>query len=167
MYGALTGKAGSAAVALLAVFTHLPTFDPAAVAKPLLADHDDRRAQALFTAMVRGRPVIGIAVAALGGPGGDVAIFHDDADAFPASFTRLQQAFAPSVTVGIGMSDNSVYEADVAAENNADANWDEAIAVVAKGGEAPIDGGLGRAMADKLESDTGQPWRVVSPATLR
>lgn len=68
MYGALTGKADSAAGALLAVFTHLPTFDPAAVAQLLIADHDDRRAQALFTAMVRDRPVIGIAVAALGGP---------------------------------------------------------------------------------------------------
>jgi hypothetical protein len=167
MYGALSGRADSAAGALLTLFTHLPTFDPAAVAQLLLADHDDRRAQALFTAMVRGTPVIGIAVAALGGPGGDIAIFYDDADAFPASFTRLQQAFAPSVTVEIGMSDNSVYEADVAAENNPDANWNEAIAVVAKGGEAPIDAGLGRAMADKVASDTGQPWHVVSPATLR
>lgn len=155
MCGALTGKADSAAGALLAVFTHWPTFDPAAIAQLLLADHDDRRAQALFTAMVRGTPVIGIAVAALGGPGGDVAIFCDDADAFAASSTRLQQAFAPSVTVEIGTSDNSVYEADGAAENNADANWGEAIAVVAKGDGAPIDAGLGHAIADKLASDTG------------
>ena len=167
MCGALTGKADSAAGAPQAVFTHWPTFDPAAVAQLLLADHDDRRAQALFTAMVRGTPVIGIAVAALGGPGGDVVISYDDADAFAASFTRLQQAFAPSVPVEIGIWDNSVYEADVAAVNNVDANWGEAIAVVAKGDGAPIDAGLGRAMPDKLASDAGQPWRVVSPATLR
>lgn len=167
MYGALPGKAVSASAALLAVFAQSPAFDPALVAQVLLADQDDRRAEALFTGKVRGAPVIGIAVASLGGAGGDVAIFYDGADAFPASFTRLQQAFAPSATVEIGMSDNSVYEADVAAEKNADANWDEAVAIVAKGGEAPIDAGLGRAMADKLASDTGQPWRVVSPATLR
>jgi len=40
------------------------------------------------------------------------------------------------------------------------------VAVVAKG-EAPIDVGLGRAIADKLASATGQPWRVLSPAPLR
>ena len=151
MCGALTGKADSAAGALLAVFTHWPTFDPAAIAQLLLADHDDRRAQALFTAMVRGTPVIGIAVARLGAR----AATSPSSDAFAASFTRLQQAFAPSVTVEIGTSDNSVYEADGAAENNADANWGEAIAVVAKGDEAPIDAGLGHAIADKLASDIG------------
>jgi hypothetical protein len=167
VYGALTGKIDSAAAALLAVFAHSPIFDPAAVAQLLLADEDDRRAQALFTAMVGGAPVIGVAVAALGDPGGDVAIFYDDADTFPTSFVRLRQAFAPSAAVEIGVSDNSVYEADAAAENNADANWDEAIAAVAKGGEAPIDRQRAHAMADKLASDTGQRWRIVLPAALR
>jgi hypothetical protein len=167
MYGALTGKIDSAASALLAVFAHSSTFDPAAVAQLLLADKDDRRAQALFTAMVGGAPVIGVAVATLGDPGGDVAVFYDEADTFPTSFVRLQQALAPSAAVEIGVSDNSVYEADAAAENRADSNWDEAIAAVAKGGEAPIDRQLAHAMADKLASDTGQRWRIVLPATLR
>lgn len=167
MYGGLTGSVDSAASALLAVFAHSPTFDPAAVTQLLLADEDDRRAQALFTAMVRGVPVIGVAAAALGGPGGNVAVFYDDADAFPASFIRLQQALAPSTAVEIGVSDNSVYEADATAENNADADWDQAIAAVAKDGEAPIDRELARATADRLASDTGQRWHIVSPATLR
>lgn len=167
MYGVLTGKIDSASGALLAVFAHSPTFDPAADAQLVLADEDDRRAQALFTAMVGGAPVIGIAVAALGGPGGDVAVFYDDADTFPASFARLQQALAPSAAVEIGSSDNSVYETDAAAENNADANWDEAITAVAKNGEARIDPALARVIADRLASDTGQRWRIVSPPTLR
>lgn len=167
MYGTLTGKIDSAVGALLAVLAHSPPFDPAAVAQLLLADEDDRRAQALFTAMAGGAPVIGVAVAALGDPGGDVAIFYDAADTFPASFVRLQQALAPSDTVEIGVSDNSVYEADTAAENNADANWEEAITVVARSGEAPIDRELAHRMADRLASDTGQRWRVISPATLR
>ena len=167
MYGVLTGKIDSASGALLAVFAHSPTFAPVADARLVLADEDDRRAQALFTAMVSGTPVIGVAVAALGGPGGDVAVFYDDADAFPASFARLQQALAPSAVVEIGISDNSVYEADAAAENNADANWDDAITAVAKNGEARIDPALARVMADRLASDTGQRWRIVSPATPR
>lgn len=102
MYGTLPGKADSASATLLGVFAHSPTFDPAAVAQ-LLTDQDDRRAEALFTAMLRGALVISIAVAALGGPGDDVAIFYDNADAFPASFARRQQAFAPSATVEIGL----------------------------------------------------------------
>lgn len=167
MYGVLTGNTDSASGALLAVFAHSPTFDPVAEARLLLANEDDRRAQALFTAMVGGAPVIGIAVAALCGPGGDVAVFYDDADTFPASFARLQQALAPSTVVEIGISDNSVYETDAAAENNADANWDEAIRAVAKNGEAPIDPAFARVIADKLASHTGQLWRIVSPARPR
>lgn len=166
MYGTLTGRVDSASGALLAVFAQSPAFDPAADARLLLADEDDRRAQALFTATVRGAPVIGVAVAALGEPGGDVAVFYDDADAFAASFARLRRALAPGAAVEIGISDNSVYQADAAAENNAGADWDEAITAVAKG-EARIDPALARVMADKLASDTGQRWRIVSPATLR
>ncbi len=167
MYGALTGKTDSAAGALLAVLTRSPPFQPAAASQLMLTDQSDRRAQALFTATVRGAPVIGIAVAALDGPGGDIAVFYDDAGAFPASFLRLRRALAPSGMIEIGVSDNSVYEADSAAKNNADANWDQAIAAVAKDGEAPIDPELARTIADRLASDTGRRWRIVSPAAPR
>lgn len=167
MYGALTAKTESASAALLAVFAHSADFDPAPVSQLLLADQDDRRAQALFTAMAHGAPVIGIATATLGDPGGDIALFYDDADAFAASFPRLQQALAPSATVEIGISDNSVYEADAASGNNADANWDEAIAALLKGGDTPIDTELARALTARLTSDTGETWRVVSPVALR
>lgn len=168
MYGALTGKAGSAIAAVLGIFAHSDTFDAAPVSRLLLADQGDRHAQALFTAGVHGAPVMGIAVAALGDPdGGGVAVFYDEAGDFPASFPRLQQALAPGAEVEIGISDNSAYETDTAADGNADANWDKAIAALIKGGEAPIDAALANSLADRLASDTGESWRVVSPATLR
>ena len=167
MYGTLTAKTDSASATLLAVFAHSPAFDPVPVSQLLLADEGDRRAQALFTAMAHGAPVIGVAVATLSEPGGDIAVFYDDADAFPASFPRLQQALAPSGAVEIGISDNSVYEEDAARDNNADANWDAAIAALLKGGETPIDGELARALTARLTSDTGEAWRVVSPTALR
>jgi hypothetical protein len=163
MYGALTGKADSAIAAVLGIFAHSDTFDPAPVSQLLLADQDDRHAQVLFTAMVNGAPVIGIAVAALDDPGG-VAVFYDDAGDFTASFLRLRQTLAARAKTEIGMSDNSVFEADTAGAGNADANWDEAIAALVRRGEAPIDAALAHSLADRL---AGETWRVVSPATLR
>lgn len=167
LYGALTGNAGSATGALLAMFAHSETFDPTPVSQLLLADQDDRRAQALFTAVAHGAPVIGIAVAVLDDPGGGVALLYDDAGDFPSSFPRLRQALAPSATVEIGMSDNSAYEADTAEGGNADANWDQVIAALAKGGETPIDPALAHLLTERLASDTGETWRIVSPGTVQ
>ena len=167
MYGALTGKARiPATAAVLGIFAHSDTFDPAPVSQLLLADQDDRHAQVLFTAMVNGAPVIGIAVAALDDPGG-VAVFYDDAGDFTASFLRLRQTLAARAKTEIGMSDNSVFEADTAADGNADANWDEAIAALVRRGESRDDAALAHSLADRLAGDTGETWRVVSPATLR
>ena len=143
----------------------MPTFDPAAVAQLLLADHDDRRAQALFIAMVHHTPVIGIAVAALGARAA-MSPSSMNADAFAASFTRLQPAFAPSATVEIGMSDNGVVEAGTEGGGNADANWDDVIAALVKGVETPIDAGLAHSLADQLAKDTGEKWRIVSSTAL-
>ncbi|HML09779.1 MAG TPA: hypothetical protein VK432_02895 [Stellaceae bacterium] len=172
LYGALTGNTQSASGAVLALITESETFDPEPVAQLLLADESDRRAQALFTALVHGAPVIGVAVAALGDPDGDVTLFYDDASTFPDSFPRLRQALAPGAAVEIGMSDNSVYEADTAGDGNADANWADAnwntaIAALAKGGDAPIDAALAHSLADRLASDTGEIWRILAPATFR
>jgi hypothetical protein len=167
IYGAVAEKTESATGALLSIFAHSKAFDSAPVSHLVLADESDRRAQALFTATAHGAPVIAVAVAALGDPEDDVSVFYDNAGAFPASFPRLQQALASSAPVEIGISDNSVDEADIAGDGNADANWDEAIAALIKGGETPIDSALAHSLADRLASDTGEKWRIVSPATLR
>lgn len=167
LYGALTDKIDSASGAVLALMTGSDNFDPAPVAQLLLADEGDRRAQALFTALVHGTPVIGVAVASLGDPSGDVSLFYDAAGAFPASFPRLRLALAPTDAVEIGMTDNSVYEADSANDSNADASWNDAIAALLKGGDAPIDAELAHTLADRLASDTREKWRIVEPATLR
>jgi hypothetical protein len=177
LYGQLTDKIDSASGAVLALMTGSDDFDPAPVAQLLLADEGDRRAQALFTALVHGAPVIGVAVAAVGNPSGDVSLFYDTAGAFPDSFPRLRQALAPSATVEIGISDNSVYEADNASDANADANWADAnwadanwnvaIAALLKGGDAPIGAELAHTLADRLAGDTGEKWRILAPATFR
>ncbi|HXC27126.1 MAG TPA: hypothetical protein VNV38_04155 [Stellaceae bacterium] len=167
LYGALTDKIDSASSAVLALMTGSDNFDPAPVAQLLLADEGDRHAQALFTALVHGAPVIGVAVATLGDPSGDVTLFYDTAGAFSDSFPRLRQALAPGAAVEIGISDNSVYEADSANDNNADANWNDAIAALAKGGDAPIDAELAHSLADRLASDTSEKWRIIAPATFR
>lgn len=95
MYGQLSGKADSALGVTSAIFAYSGAFDPTPV--PLLAavDKDNRSAQTLFTAMVRGAKVLGIAVVTLDETGGNVSVFYDYADAFPASFPRLLQALGP------------------------------------------------------------------------
>lgn len=167
MYGALDGEAESATGAVLSLLARSEPFDPTPVSQLLLADRSDRHAQALFIAMMHGAPVVGVAIAALGDPGREVAVLYDDADTFTASFPRLQQALAPGTTVEIGISDNSVYEADTTAGGNADANWEKAIAFLTQGGEARIDAALARSLIDKLASDTGEPWQIVQPASFR
>ena len=91
MYGTLTGEAASATGVVLSTFANSAAFDPTPSVKLMLADESDRQAQALFTATVRGVPVLGVAVAALGDKGGDVTVFYDIADAFAASFSRMQR----------------------------------------------------------------------------
>jgi hypothetical protein len=105
LYGALTGKADSAAGVILAIFVNSEAFDPSPSVKLMIADEADRHAQALFTATVKGAPVTGIAVAALSDSGGDVTVFYDAADAFVASFLRIRGALAQSD--GIGMAELS------------------------------------------------------------
>ena len=100
MYGALTGKTASATGVILAIFAHSEAFDPRPSLRLVLADERDRRAQALFTATVHGAPVIGVAVAALNDTGGDATVLYDEDAAFPASFSRMQQALAQSAGVG-------------------------------------------------------------------
>jgi hypothetical protein len=101
MYGALTGKTESAVGVVLAVFAHSQAFDPGPALRLVLADDADRHAHALFTAMVRGAPVIGVGVVALSDSGGDITVFYDTADVFPASFPRLREALAASNGVGM------------------------------------------------------------------
>jgi len=100
MYGALTGKAASAAGVILAIFANSEAFDPKPSLRLMLSDESDRQAQALFTATVHGAPVIGIAIAALDDTGGDVTVLYDNAEAFAASFPRMRQALAQSGGVG-------------------------------------------------------------------
>jgi hypothetical protein len=103
MYGALTGKAASAIGVALAIFANSEAFDPTPSLRLALADDSDRHAQLLFAATVREMPVIGVAVVALNDAGGDVTVFYDDADAFHASFPRMQQALAHSDGVGMAI----------------------------------------------------------------
>lgn len=103
MYGALTGRAGSAVGVVLAVFAHSQAFDPGPVLRLVLADEADRHAQALFTATVRGTPVTGVVVATLSDSGGDITVFYDAADAFAASFPRMRDALAASNGVGLAV----------------------------------------------------------------
>ena len=91
MYGALTGKATSATGVTLAIFTNSGAFDPTPAPQLVLADQDDRHAQALFTATVQGVPVIGITAVALSDTSGDVTVFYDAANVFAKSFLRMQQ----------------------------------------------------------------------------
>lgn len=167
IYGALRGETESATGALLTMLARTGPFDVAPVSQLLLADQSDRHAQAAFTAVLRGAPVVGVAIAKIDEPDGDIAIVYDDADAFAASFLRLQPALAPSAAVEIGISDNSAYEADAAAGANADANWDRIIAALSKKGEVPIDAALVHSLRDRLANDTGAPWQIVQPASFR
>ena len=166
MYGALAETTGSASETLLALIAHAKAFDPAPVSQLVLADETDRHAQALFTATAHGGPVIGVAAVALSNSGGDASLLYDSAEAFPASFPRLQQTLASNPAVEIGVSDNSVTQAGSESGGHADVHWDEAIAALVKGGEAPIDAGLAHSLADRLASDTGEMWRIVSPPAL-
>ena len=50
------------------------------------------------------------------------------------------------------------------AEYNAAARWSDAIAALAKPGDSEIDGEFAGALAKRLSTDTGRPWRVVAPA---
>jgi hypothetical protein len=50
---------------------------------------------------MRGAPVIGVVVTGLSDSGGDITVFYDAADAFPASFPRLREALAVSNGVGL------------------------------------------------------------------
>jgi hypothetical protein len=105
LYGALTGKADSAAGVILAIFANSEAFDPSPSVKLLIANEADRRAQALFIATIKGVPVTGIAVAALSDSGGDVTVFYDATGAFAASFIRMREALAQSD--GVGMAEMS------------------------------------------------------------
>jgi hypothetical protein len=105
LYGALTGKADSAAGVSLAIFANSGAFDPTPSVKLVVADEADRHAQALFTATVKGVPVTGIAVAALNDSGGDVTVFYDAVAAFAGSFPRMREALAQSD--GVGMAELS------------------------------------------------------------
>jgi hypothetical protein len=91
MYGVLGGEAASAAGVILAIFAYSEAFDPTPAVQLLVADERDQRAQAMFTARIRGVPVTGIAVATLGDKSGDVTVFYDIADTFGASFRRMQR----------------------------------------------------------------------------
>jgi len=100
IYGALTGKADSALAVLSGVFAYSQAFDRPPIPKLILADRDDQRVQALFTAAADGSPVTGIAVIALSDSGGDVSVFYDYAGSFAASFPRLRQALSQSGGTG-------------------------------------------------------------------
>ena len=167
MYGALNGKAASATGVVLAVFANSGAFDPIPAPHLVLADQDDRRAQALFTASLHGAPAIGLAVVALNDTGGDVTVFYDSADAFALSFPRLRQTLAQDGVVEIGRSDNSVCESQTAGESQPNAGWDAAIVAIAKAEPAQIDDSLTQALVSKLSSDTGAPWRIVTAADIR
>jgi hypothetical protein len=96
MYGALSGKASSALAVLQGIFTYSQAFDPIPALLLVLADQEDRHAQALFTASVRGAPVIGVATASLTDSGGNVSVFYDHAEDFAASYPRLRQTLTES-----------------------------------------------------------------------
>jgi hypothetical protein len=122
LYGALTGKADSAAGVILAIFANSGAFDPTPSVKLIVADEADRQAQALFTATVRGTQVTGIAVAALSDSGGDVTVFYDAADAFAASFPRMREALAQSD--GVGMTELSALRLGDGSTVNIPPGWE-------------------------------------------
>jgi len=97
IYGQLAGKADSALAVAAAIFAYSQAFDP--IPAPLLAvaDKNDRSAQVLFAATVRGATVLGIAVVVLNDTGGNVSVFYDYQDSFAAAFPRLQQALGPGL----------------------------------------------------------------------
>jgi hypothetical protein len=100
MYGRLTGQAASATGVILAIFINSEAFDPTPSLRLVLADQDDRHAQALFTAAVHGAPVIGVVVAALSETSGDVSVFYDKAGSFAESFARMRQALGQNGGAG-------------------------------------------------------------------
>ena len=100
IYGALTGKADSALAVLSGFFAYSQAFDRRPSLQLILADRDDQRVQALFTAAADGSAVIGVAVIALSDSGGDISVFYDYAASFPASFGRLRQALSQSGGTG-------------------------------------------------------------------
>ena len=101
VYGTLTGAASSAAGVVLSVFANSQAFDPTPAVQLMTTDADDRHAQALFTATVRGAPVTGIAVTSLSETGGDVTVFYDATPAFPTSLPRMREALGQSDGVGL------------------------------------------------------------------
>lgn len=113
IYGGLTGKAESALAVLAGFFVYSQAFDRSPSVQLILGDRDDRRVQALFTAVAGGGPVSGVAVIALSDGGGDVSVFYDFVGSFPASFPRLQHALSQSGGTGtvplapVGLSDGS------------------------------------------------------------
>lgn len=167
LYGALSRPAASALGVMLAIFASSQAFDAAPSPRLVLADRDDRHAQALFTATVRGAPVLGLAVVALAPAGGETAVLYDDAEAFPDSFARLRQALAQTNAVEIGRSDNSVAEAEMAGDFDIDPGWGPAIAAMATAAHATPEGSLGASLAATLSSAGGVPWRVVPLTALK
>jgi len=113
IYGGLTGKGESALAVLAGFFAYSQAFDHSPSVQLILADRDDRRVQALFTAAAGGGPVSGVAIVALTDGGGDVSVFYDYVGSFPASFPRLQQALSQSGGTGtvplspVGLGDGS------------------------------------------------------------
>ena len=168
MYGALTGPAASAVGVIRAIFLYSEAFDAPPTLRLALGDKDDRHAQALFTATVRGAPVIGIAVVGLtAAGGGDATVLYDDTDAFSDSFERLRQALAETADLEIGRSDNSAAEADMVGAADVDPAWGPVIAATAAAEQGQPDGSLAQSLAVTLSSATGAPWRVVTPIELR
>lgn len=94
MYGVVRGGVQSATGALRAVFAYSQAFDPTPTLRLVLADQDDKHAQALFSATVQEISVTGIAVVSLSDSGGDVTVFYDNAGAFAASFPRMRKALS-------------------------------------------------------------------------
>jgi hypothetical protein len=161
MHGTLDEKALSASSVIAAVLGKAEVFEIAPAPQLVLADSTDRRAEALFTGTVHGAAVVGVALATRS----DVTLVYDDAGALAASFPYLRQAFAADEPA-IGMSDNSVSEADMTAQSAPSRHWEAAIAATAKGGEAPID----RAFAESLARDLGngtEPWRIIPLSELK
>jgi hypothetical protein len=161
MHGTLDEKAVSASSVIAAVLAKADVFEVAPAPLLVLADPTDRRAEALFTGVMHGAPVIGVALATRG----DVTLVYDDADAFAASFANLRQAFAADGSA-IGSSDNSVADADMTVGIEPSRHWEAAIAAAAKAGEAPIDHALAESLARDLGNGTA-PWRIIPLSELK
>lgn len=165
MYGPLPSAPASAASIVLAVVAEPDAFDAAPSAQLIVADENDRHAQALFTAVARGRTVIGVATATLGESAGDVSLVYDNADTFAESFPRLENTLVRTAAIEIGVMDNSACDCETAVRAMPNLGWRPIIAATAAAeGEARIDASLTQALVDKLSNEMARPWRLLSSA---